>query len=48
MTTKLAISAAVLFILAGAMIPRYAQGQQHEQAKGQEHSTYTPLLLLWF
>jgi hypothetical protein len=37
MTMKLAISAAVLFSLAGAMTPGYPQGQQHEQARGQEH-----------
>jgi len=37
MTIKLAISAAALVFLAGAMTPGYPQGQQHEQAKGQEH-----------
>jgi hypothetical protein len=39
MTMKLAISAAALFLLAGAMTPVYAQGgqQEEEQGKGQEH-----------
>jgi hypothetical protein len=39
MTMKRAISAAALFLLAGAITPVYAQGEQHEkeQAKGQEH-----------